>query len=483
MPGSVKSFQNSFLALTILCCAAFSSTAQAEDLSSAIEAALNRHPSVEAALANRDALGQDEMEQFAGFFPRLNLRAQGGRTHANNSVSRGINVERGTGTSYLWEGSVTLTQPIFDGFETYNRFAAAYARRISANFSIVDIRERLALRTVVSFLDVARGRETVGEIRQYRDKISDYVSRINTMVTEGAADATMVVQAMDIKAQLDSTLTDLKAQMENAMADYAELVGHLPDGDIQKPVPELDLIPLDERLAVSETLRTHPLLRSAAYTEEAFERDIKAEKGTLMPDLSGELSYLEKDLDDIIGGEVTDAKALLRLNWDISLAGAEGARVKKAKFRKAENEAQAMDQARQIEKEVRRSFSDFHRAHEQFSIAQERMKFTHDLFTTTQSQFEGGAVNLLQLLQADNGFFNAKLTQINAEYAALLSHYTLLASMGQLQRTLGVTPENYPDDYRVENVSRHSISQGTGKDLDHDNQENDTGEQDESASL
>ena len=54
------------------------------------------------------------------------------------------------------------------------------------------------------------------------------------------------------------------------------------------------------------------------------------------------------------------------------------------------------------------------------------------------AQFEAARVNLLQLLQADNALFNAKLALLNGEYKLLASHFAVLASMGRLQEALNV---------------------------------------------
>ncbi len=51
---------------------------RAETLGQAVESALNNHPSVEAAIANRDAFTQEEKEQWADHFPSVNVRGAGG---------------------------------------------------------------------------------------------------------------------------------------------------------------------------------------------------------------------------------------------------------------------------------------------------------------------------------------------------------------------------------------------------------------------
>ncbi|MCB9991876.1 MAG: TolC family protein [Rhodospirillales bacterium] len=411
---------------------------RAETLVDAVGTALNHHPSVEAALANRNAYAEERQEQWADHFPNLNVRGAGGRMYGDNSTSRGLTVSRGATYSYLWEGSVTLTQPIFDGFETFNRVDAADFRKESADFHIADIREDLALRTVMAYLDVLRAQESMARIKNHEKKIADYQGRIQKMVDEGAAEESMVVQARDIKAQLDNTLAGIEGQLKTAYAKYAELTGYVPDEEMEKPVPRLDMIPESTAEAVEYAAQNHPALRAASLSEKALEMDTEAEKQFYYPDVNGELSYLKRDQREEIGGEAVDAKAVVRLNWDLSVAGGQMAKVKKSRHRQYESKAQMMETERQIERDVRISYSDMATAREQVDVLKERMQINNDLFKNYEAQFEGARINLLQLLQADNARFNTGLSLMNAEYRHLASQFAILASMGRLQEALNL---------------------------------------------
>ncbi len=425
-----------FLALGLWCVAL--SPAQAEPLAKAVEAALNNHPAVEAAIANRNALAQEAREQWADHFPTLNIRGAGGRVFGDNSTSRGLQVTRDSTYSYLWEGSVTLTQPLFDGFETFNRVDAAQFRRESANFTIMDVREELALRTVLAYLDVLRSRESLARLSGHGKTVEDYQNRIQAMVDEGAADESMIVQARDIRAQLDNTIADIEGQLKAANATYMELVGAMPGDPMELPVPPVDMIPAGVQEAVDYASRHHPALRAAARTEEALSYDVEAEKQAYFPDVNGEVSYLKRDQREEIGGEVIDAKAVVRLNWDISVAGGQISRVRKSQYRRFESKAQRAETERQIVRDVRIAYSDLATAQRQLAVLRDRMEINNDLFETYEAQFEGARINLLQLLQADNARFNTALSLMNGEFRMLASQYSVLASMGQLQNGLNI---------------------------------------------
>ncbi len=311
-------------------------------------------------------------------------------------------------------------------------------RHESANYNIVDVREDLALRTVLVYLDVMRGREALASLTEHHKKIADYQGRIQKMVDEGAADETMIVQALDIKAQLDSTMADIEGQLRSANVEYAEISGHMPDDPMEKPVAQMEVVPDDREEGVAFAKENHPSLKAALSTAQALSYDSEAEKQFYYPDVTGEVSYLKRDQDDKIGGEAIDAKALVRLNWDFSVAGGQTARVRKTQQRYFESKAQRAETERQIERGILVAYSDLHTAETQNKIQKDRLKINEDLFKIYELQFEGARVNLLQLLQSDNALFNARLGFMNGEYRMLASRFAVLASMGRLQETLNV---------------------------------------------
>lgn len=406
----------------------------------AVEAALNYHPSVEAAMAGRDVQKEEALEKQSDLFPQLNVGMTGGREFANNSTSRGLSVSRGEGYSWLWEGSLTARQLIYDGFETTRRIDAAQARRESANLGIVDLRESLALKTALTYMDVLRTRESAGRLRRHADIIEDYIRRIEKMVSEGAADKTMAEQARDIRAQLKSSLAAMEGQAKAADAAYGELTGHAPDGDMKNEAARADLVPAARDEAVKQVTETHPSVRAALMTEEASKLDFEAEKAAWYPDVTGELSHMKRDLDDVIGGEIVDSKAVVRLNWNYAFGGAQQARVRKALGREAESRAQAEELKRRVVRDVEVAYGERESSAGQVAAQRERVTINEGLLKAQQAQFEAARANLLQILQTENALFNARLALLNGEYRLMATDYSILASMGRLQEALNIVP-------------------------------------------
>lgn len=412
----------------------------AEPMVQAVTEALNNHPAVEAAIANRDALKQERQEYVSDYFPEVNVSLGSGRMYGDNSTSRGLSVTRGAGYSWVHEGSISLRQMIFDGFETMNRVDAATLRKESANFEIVDTRENLALRTVVAYMDVLRNQETLSRIGGQKRKIDDYIVRIETMVKNGVVDEAMAAQARDVRAQLQSTEASVEGTLAMAIAGYRELTGHEPQGALTRPEGLGGKVDPDVENAVKSTLQKHPALQASSLSEAAYDHDVAAERGVLFPDVSGELSSMKRDQRDLIGGESVDSRAMVRVNWTLQTGGEQIARMRKAQFRQSETHAQRMMREREIERAVRGAYADMKSSGHQLEILNDRVRLGRDLLRTQNTQFEGARITLLQLMQTDNALFNSEMSLLNGEYRQLAAQYAVLAGMGRLQETLSIVP-------------------------------------------
>lgn len=412
--------------------------AHAETMREAVQTALSTHPAIDVAKARHQGTREDESEQYSDLFPQIQTTATGGRVFGDNATSRGLTVTRGAAYSWLWEGSASLTQPIFNGFETYNRIDAAAAREKAAEFTLADTRQTIALQAGMAYLNVLRAKEALEKTRSYKDRIADYLTRITSMVDSGAADEAESAQARNIQAMLENSVAEMEGQVKSALADYAESTGSVPKSELQKAGVEQSLIMKTSDEAISYADQYHPLILSAQKEIEAEDNEISAERGTLLPDLNGELSYLKRDQKEEIGGEATDARAVMRMNWGFSTGGAQLARIRKSKAERSEAIARAAQTQRSVERDIRRAYAEYETASKQDELNVKRVTIARELFETYERQFEASRVRLLQLMQAENQLFSAELERINSSYRVAMAELTTLASSGRLLSALNV---------------------------------------------
>lgn len=419
----------------IICCLGLllgaSPLARAETLSDAVGAAITTHPSVMAAQESEAASAQTVREQRSGYFPDITANATGGRIYGDNATSRGLSVTRGAGYSGLGEGSVSLSQKVFDWGETGDRVDAAKARLEAAQDTTVGTRDQLALRASQAFMALLRAGELKGGAAENLKAIKSYRDKIKVQVDAGGSDEAELNRANDFLLLAQNAATEFDGQYNQAMADYMEAVGDAPQTALVRPMLPAAL-PESLEAAIDYANTAHPEVLAAKQALIASDRDMQAEATNFLPKVRGELSYLKRDQADIIGGEAVDARAVMKMDWNYALGGAQHARVKRAVHTRAQTKAQLQETYRRVARDIRVAWAALDVARRQEKTQADRRTATANVVDTYKKQYEGDKRTLIELMQAESQAFDAKVAYANADYGVLNATYALLAATGQL---------------------------------------------------
>jgi outer membrane protein TolC len=260
------------------------------------------------------------------------------------------------------------------------------------------------------------------------------------MVDEGVADESETSQARNLLLSLETSVINYEGQVDAALANYRQVMGGLPRSGLQEPMAIAHMVPKAPEKALLASQTDHPLLMSLDREMQASDFDVKAERGVLFPSLDAELSAYKKDQKEEIGGEIEDGRALIKMNWLFNTGGAQFARMDRARAEKSELLARKKETLRQVEGDIRRAYAEMNTAQKQMAVIDERKIVTQELLSAYETQFEGGRVRLLQLMQSENQLFGVDVERLDADYRYKLAEYNVLASMGKLNQYLAQAP-------------------------------------------
>ena len=409
------------------------SDSRATTLQEAAALAVSSHPTVQAAAAGRRAAEEDVNDARADFFPSVDVTADGGWEHTDDpdSGADGENLFRRL-------GRVSLTQRLFDGFATSSATEAAERRVVEADQTVIDRQEAIALRASEAFLDVIRARMV---LRLARENVATHVKvrdDVQFRRDSGGGDGADLDQAESRLAFAQTQLTQAEGALRNAEADYREAVGSMPD-TLETPAEPTGSVPGSVEDAVSIALDNNPALRSAAATIEARHFDKRAARAPFLPSLDFELSGSGGE--DISGFEGTEVRgsALVVLRYNLYRGGRDSAKVRRAVALEGEAKQQRAELARLVEEQARIDFNDMRTAGDNLPVLQKRATSAGQVVTAYRQQFELGRRTLLDLLDVENELFQARIAVVNGEIAYRVAQYRVLATMGQLVQSLGVT--------------------------------------------
>jgi adhesin transport system outer membrane protein len=132
-------------------------------LRDAVATGVNTNPEYGEVAASRRATDEELRQGRAGYLPSIDMRADTGPEYTDSEVADE------TETMWRYLVSLTLTQMLFDGFETKYEVARQKARVNSSANRVRETAELVGLSIVESYLEVLRQRQILVIARQNVD--------------------------------------------------------------------------------------------------------------------------------------------------------------------------------------------------------------------------------------------------------------------------------------------------------------------------
>lgn len=410
------------------------STAAAMSLQEAVSLAISTNPEVGEVSNDRRAIDQELRQGRALYYPQIDLRGASGIEYSDNETTS-------PGTETLWrkEASVTLSQLLFDGFFADSEVERQTSRVKSAAYRVQESAEFVGLDAIEAYLEVLRHRERVQLAEENAGIHQQRLGQVGRRAEAGGGNIADVRQAEARLANAESALVQTQGNLRDAEALFIRVVGQAPD-TLESPGLPLDAIPADVDAAVNNAVENSPTVAFARQDVRTAEADVKQQEASLYPDIRLELSSSVND--DVDGREGTeyDASALVVLRYNLYRGGADTARIREFKWRLAEAIDAMHTNERQVSEDARVSWNAMEVSRSNVMILQREVEANVGTRDAYLQQFDIGQRGLLDLLDSDNELYLSRDSLVTATYAEVFANYRLLATMGALQKTLGITP-------------------------------------------
>lgn len=406
-------------------------------LSEAISMGVMTNPEYGVVAGTRRATDEELNQAKALYLPSIDFSGDTGIEYTDDRFTNNRVGEDDTETLWRYEAGLTLTQMLFDGWETKYEVERQENRIQSSAHRVTETAELVGLSIVESFLEVIRQRELLGITR---DNINEHLAIMN-LIQEGV-DAGRSTQAdlEQIKARLASARAQestVLQQLRIAEANFRREVGSDPR-DLVLPAVPVNALTANLEEEVKTTLTNSPTL-------DIFESDVRV----AYAELNGTGSTLYPQIDfqanartgDNLGGvEDTDtsASALIVANWNLYRGGGDLARIREFTHRYQVAKERRADSARAVENDVRQTWARMMSAGERASEFAAQAAANTEVVRAYKDQFSLDRRTLLDVLDAQNELFVSRTNTINAEFLEMFSVYRLLALKGQLLPTMQV---------------------------------------------
>ena len=421
------------LAIASIFFTSFSNAQPATQLSGAVEKAILENPEVKLKHKNLMASSNERAVAEGGFKPRIDLEATVGE---KSTFSPGLSSDRAYSNS---TATLQLRQTLFDGFATASDVRRLGYSRMAAYYDLLASSDNIGLEAARAYLDVQRFRELVELAKENYANHFDVYTRLETRVKAGVGRRVDLEQASGRLALAESNWLTEASNLHDISSRYQRLIGEQPAANLS-PIPNLTpSLPARENY-VGNAVRGNPEFLGAVSNIRAFRADAELRKAANYPTLEFRASQSFETNRSAVTGDYRDSAVQLVLNYNLYRGGSDQARIRQYADKLNATYDLRDKVCRDVGQTARIALNDVAKLESQIGFLSQHELSTSKAREAYRQQFDIGQRSLLDLLDTENEYFQARRALVNAEYDLSLAKARVLGVNGTLLSALKLRP-------------------------------------------
>jgi outer membrane protein, adhesin transport system len=419
-------------------------------INDALKQAAHTNPGVGEASANRRATESELRQTQSTLLPQVRIDASYGREKFDQSVCT-TTVCGATGSALpvptlgagVWRNgsqeSVVVRQLLFDGFASIHDIWRQSARVNAAAFRVRERTELIALDAAEAYVDVVRYLRLVALAEQNVATHEKIFSNVNSRFSGGRAGEGDLEQARERVENARAQLDEFRRSLDDARSKYRKVVG-LEPVNVRFPGP-LGGMPgtKDEALAVA--IRFNATILAAQADVDAAKHAFRVTDGLFVPTvaLEGRATHYDNSY-PFLGLTHEDYSGRVVMSWDIFRGGQDTWK----RSEQAERSIQATMAHARLQRDALESIDKAWAARTitrtRIADLTRQLQADRKTIAAFDKEYELGQRSLIDLLNAQNQYFNAAVSLTSARGVVVFADYQLLAAMGTLLEYLKAPP-------------------------------------------
>lgn len=433
-------------------------SAVAESLESVVGSTLNTNPIIQKELSNYKSVNYELESSYSGYKPTIDLTGGIGlekTNRENTTASTTIDTQL-----VRREASVKLSENLFEGFNTSADIEEKKQKVLGARYVVLQAANSLALTTTEAYLQVAYQKELLDLLKENVQTHERIYKMIRQKAESGIGRRSDIEQT---EGRVTLAYSNYIAQLKNyqfALITFKKIYSQTLMGkDVIKP--QLPALPSDS-LEVLESIATQ--YSPALLLEES---NINGSKATYSKSKSNYYPKVWVDLaaqfnNNISGvkGENDSLQAMLRGSYNIYNGGSdESIRLQTLQSLTTYKESYN-DQSRGVLERLHQSFVSEEILRYQIKCLERHTQLSKKTSESYAKEFQLGRRNLLDLLNVELEYNNAKQQLLAAKNEQYIARYRIFEALGLLPYVLKsdiyeITDSIIPEDIelRTENLT------------------------------
>jgi len=412
--------------------------ASAAPLEEELRGLVAEHPLIQSNQSQVLAADKGISASLSPFLPSLDITGGGGYEHVSTPSFRAS--PDGPFETNAENYSATLKENIYDGGRKYANRRSAKLQRDVAGVNLTNVRQALVFEGASAYINVLRQNELVALSGQNGDNIRKQLNLEDERVRRGSGIAVDVLQA---KSRLQLSLERLSAShgaLEDSKSRFRQVYGRIPDpGAMALPLPVDRLLPANVEDAVNIALAENPNVIAANKRIDIGVEQKKSIQSEYYP--SVDIVLQRKYENDYAGtpGIRRDSTAKVQATWNL-FSGLDTA--SRAAQTAAETEARRsehMQAKRKAEEQTRLAWQALQTANERVILLENAVNIASEVFESRKKLRESGKETVINVLDAENEVYSARINYTSALFDARIAAYQVLLAIGRLELDLLAT--------------------------------------------
>jgi len=400
--------------------------------------AIEANPDVQASWHTFQGSEQEVKVARSGYLPSVDLSASGGQAQRDFD---------GRSRYTTTQGQISLTQMLFDGFKTSGQVNYFKSASLVRYYELLSSVEATALDAVKAFEDVRRTRELVELARDNYAKHREVFSQIEERTRSGVGRRVDLEQIAGRLALAETNLLTEASNLHDVTARYLRVVGQLPPDELLESHLAEESLPADIRQMLLLAYQGNPGFHAAIKNISAAQSKVTSARSDYYPKLelrarkvtNRNLNGFDERFDSDRFGD--ESAIEVGLTYNLYSGGGSRASVSRAlsdvNVAKDERDQACMD----LRQSTQIAYNDSQRIREQLTSLEQHKLSSDKVRNAYYEQFNIGQRTLLDLLDAENEYFQASRSFVIARGDLEVAYARSMAAMGKLLVTLGISRE------------------------------------------
>lgn len=422
-----------------------SSPVHALGILDAYSLALEKDPTFQAAIKEKEAGDEARNIGRAGLLPKVSLNYQNAprnwqtQKYQTSDIFGNVSdvTKRQQYRSYA--GSVTLTQPLFD-YEAYAKYKTGVAQSLMADEKYRSKYLDLAVRVISAYVSVAYAKDQIALAEAQKAAYKEQLALNDRLMAAGEGTVTDVAETQARYSLAEAQVIEARDVLDSAQSELEVIIG-IPLGQLDAlqtlrqgkfHVSPLRYTAFDDWQKLA--MERNPQLASSRHGVDAARYDVERNRAGFMPQVQLYASHSENDSssDNTVNQKYRTDSVGVQVSMPIYSGGGVAASTRQAAARYGQAKYELDAQVGSIMNDLRKQFNQCISSQAKLRAYELAVKSaTTQVEATRQSVLAGQRVNV-DVLNAEQQLYAAQRDLAEAKYTYIKAWISLLGDSGTL---------------------------------------------------